>query len=68
MANPDALTDLSELNKNTPVRPGDPNTTDEEELRHHHAEQEAMRAAKRAGNRENRDEKGNDEFKNIGPV
>ncbi len=69
MANPDELTDLSDLNKDTPVKQNDTRSSDEEALRRrHHLEQEAMKAAKRAGERENRDELGNDEFKNIGPV
>ena len=63
------ITDLSDLNKNTPATPtGTPSDEHEKELTHRRVEHEAMKAAKRAGERENRDEKGNDEFKNIGPV
>lgn len=62
------MTDLSELN-NTPAKPGAiPSEAEERERVHRRVEDEAMKAAKRAGDRENRDEKGNDEFKNIGPV
>jgi len=68
------MTDLSELN-NTSVKPATPakpaagpSDEHERELAHRRMEEEAMKAAKRAGERENRDEKGNDEFKNIGPV
>ncbi len=68
MADPDELTDLSDLNKDTPVNQNDTRSSEDEEHRRRHLEQEAMKAAKRAGERENRDELGNDEFKNIGPV
>lgn len=62
------MTDLSEL-KNIPAKPAaGPSDEHEQELAHRRVQEEAMKAAKRAGERENRDEKGNDEFKNIGPV
>jgi len=67
MADSDELTDLRDLN-NVPAKQNPPNAGDEEELRRRHLEHEAMRAAKRAEERENKDEQGNDEFKNIGPV
>lgn len=61
------LTDLSELNQNTPARqPVNPDSPAEKEHMHRHAEDEAMKAARRAGEREKKDETG--PFSNIGPA
>lgn len=62
------MTDLSELNRNVPAKPEPSSPGREKEEVHRRVERESMKAARRAGERENRDEKGNDEFKNIGPV
>jgi hypothetical protein len=63
------MTDLSDLNKNTPAKQSETVESQREaELAHRRMEREAMKGAKRAGEREHEDEKGNDEFKNIGPV
>lgn len=62
------MTDLSELNRNPPAKPGAPLAEQEEDHAHRHMRQDAMKAARRAKEREKRDENGNDEFKNIGPV
>lgn len=62
------MTDLRDLNKGTPAKPtGVPSGEHEKELAHRRMEQEAMKGAKRASEREKRDE-GNDEFSNVGPV
>lgn len=67
MADPEKLTDLHELD-DVPAKQNPQNVGDEEALRRRHLEHEAMRAAKRAEQLENKDEAGNDEFSNIGPV
>jgi hypothetical protein len=61
------MTDLSDLNKDTPAKQNDtvsPHT--EEELAHRRVEREAMKGAKRAEERQHKDDSG--EFSNIGPV
>ncbi len=55
--------------RNMSVNPN-PAATTEKQADHarRHAEHEAMKAARRAGERERNDENGNDEFSNIGPA
>jgi hypothetical protein len=56
------MVDTLDLNKNTATVPNG-NIEDrnrESEAAHHHMEQEAMKAAKRAGERMSKDEAGND--------
>jgi hypothetical protein len=63
------MTDLGDLNKDTPRAQNDTvDSQHEADLAHRRMEREAMKGAQRAGKREYEDEKGNDEFKNIGPV
>ncbi|HZC42834.1 MAG TPA: hypothetical protein VE195_01585 [Acidobacteriaceae bacterium] len=62
------MTDLSELNKDTPAveknNPGSP--TEDAAQSHHRVEREAEKAAERWKDRERKDD--SDEFSNIGPV
>ncbi len=63
------MTDLGDLNKGIPAKQNDTvNSEHEAEMVHRRVERDAMKGAKRAGEREHEDEKGNDEFKNIGPA
>ena len=63
---------IPDLTKNEPAkRPSQDNPavgTDEAEAAHRRVEHDAMNAAKRAKERMQKDEAGNDEFSNIGPV
>ena len=62
------MTELSDLKKDTPAIPNDTVINeDEAKLTHRHLERDAMQGAKRAKERERKDE-ANDEFSNIGPA
>lgn len=55
------MVDTLDLNKNTATAPKNVEQRDhEKEAVHHHAEQEAMDAAKRSGDRMKKNEAGND--------
>jgi hypothetical protein len=62
------MTDLHELNKDTPaVKKDDPGSaTDDAAQSHRRVEREADKAAERGKDRQRRDD--DDEFSNIGPV
>ena len=62
---------IPDLDKNTPAKVPEKDVVkggDEAEIAHRRMEHNADNAAKRAGERMKKDEAGNDEFSNIGPV
>jgi len=60
---PDRNTPANQLDDNEAITGGT-----EAEIAHRRMEHDAMNAAKRAGERMKKDEAGDDEFSNIGPV
>lgn len=63
------MTDVFGAKEETLPKPqNDSNASSDAELAHRRMEDLANKAAKRAGERMKRDEAGNDEFSNIGPV
>ena len=60
------MTDLRELNKDTPAVGKNDTATDDVAKSHRRVEREADRAAERGKDRQQKDDSG--EFSNIGPV
>ena len=60
------MTDMHDLNKNTPATTPTEHATSEAEKAHQRVERDANKAAERGINRERKDEPG--EFSNVGPV
>ncbi len=60
------MTDIHDLNKNTPATTPTERVTSDAEKAHQRVEREANKAAERGMNRERKDDEG--EFSNIGPV